>query len=383
MHNFDFLNPTKLIFGKDTIGRIGEEIRSGGVGKVLLVAGGGSIKKNGVYDQTVVSLRGAGVEWVEAWGVRPNPVLSKVREMIDFAKKEKVDAILAVGGGSVIDSGKAVAAGMYIDDVWQAFEARDQLVEKAMPLYSVLTISATGTEMNRYAVVTNEDQNKKWNIAGPALYPRVSIVDPSVQITLPWNQTVNGALDAMSHIMEYYFMGGKSETTLALDESLSRTIVKATDELKAKPDDYESRANLAWASTLALNGISGAGQGGGDWASHGIEHGISALYPEVAHGAGLGVVFPAWITYCQDADPELFKRWARNVWGAESTGGGVSAMKAKIKEWGAAVMLAELGVKRSRVRDIAVNTVEFGLTGVLKQLTEDDIVELLSLASPG
>jgi alcohol dehydrogenase YqhD (iron-dependent ADH family) len=272
---------------------------------------------------------------------------------------------------------------MYIDDVWKAFEARDQLVEKAMPLYSILTISATGTEMNRYAVITNEDQNKKWNVAGPALYPKVSIVDPSVQITLPWNQTVNGALDAMSHVMEYYFMGGRSETTLALDESLFRTIVKMTDELKSRPDDYESRANLAWAATLALNGISGAGQGGGDWASHGIEHAISALNPEVAHGAGLGVVFPAWITYCQDADPELFKRWARNVWGEESIEDGVSAMKAKIKEWGSPTTLAGLGVKRSQIRDIAVNAVEFGLTGALKQLNENDIVDLLSLASPG
>ena len=239
------------------------------------------------------------------------------------------------------------------------------------------------SEMNRYAVITNEDQNKKWNIAGPALYPKVSIVDPSVQITLPWNQTVNGALDAMSHVMEYYFMGGRSETTLALDESLFRTIVKVTDELKSRPDDYESRANLAWAATLALNGISGAGQGGGDWASHGIEHAISALNPEVAHGAGLGVVFPAWITYCQDADPELFKRWAGNVWGEENTENGVSAMKGKIREWGSPTTLAELGVKRSQIREIAVNAVEFGLTGVLKQLTEDDIVDLLSLASPG
>jgi alcohol dehydrogenase YqhD (iron-dependent ADH family) len=382
MHNFDFLNPTKLIFGKDTIGRIGEEIKSGGARKVLLIAGGGSIKKNGVYDQTVASLKDIGIEWVETWGVKPNPVLSKVREMIDLAKKEKVDAILAVGGGSVIDSGKAVATGMCIDDVWQAFEARDQLVEKAMPVYSVLTISATGTEMDQYAVLTNEEENKKWNIAGPALYPKVSIVDPSVQTTLPWDQTVNGALDAMSHIMEYYFIGGRSETTLALDESLFRTIVQMTDELKSKPDDYESRANLAWAATLALNGTSGAGQGGGDWASHGIEHGISALNPEVAHGAGLGVVFPAWITYCQDANPALFKRWAKNIWDAESVEDGVSAMKAKLKEWGAPTTLAELGVKRPQIRDIAVNTVEFGLTGAVKQLTEDDIVNLLSLASP-
>jgi len=310
MQNFDFMNPTKLVFGKNTMSRIGEEIKYGGYGKVLMIAGGGSIRKNGVYDQVTESLKASGIEWFEVWDVRSNPVLGKVREMIELAKQAECDAILSVGGGSVIDSGKTVSAGYYMDDIWQAFESQNPVME-ALPHYTVLTISATGSEMNMVAVLTNEKEKKKWAILGPALYPKVSIIDPSVQASLPWSQTVNGAVDALSHIMEYYFVGGESETTLALDESLSRTIIRMTDQLRENPDDYESRANLAWAATLAFNGISGVGQGMGDWASHGIEHSLSAVNPDIPHGAGLGVIFPAWIEHCQKQNPAIFKRWAK------------------------------------------------------------------------
>jgi len=381
VENFDLLNPTKLVFGRGTIARIGEEILAGGHKKVLLIAGGGSIKKNTVYDQVIASLKDSKIEWTETWGVKPNPVLSKVREMIKEAKESGAEALLAVGGGSVIDSAKAVAVGLYIDDVWQAFEAKKP-IEKAMPVYSVLTISATGTEMNQYAVVTNEEEKKKWNIGGPALYPKVSVVDPSVQATLPWNQAVNGALDTMSHIMEYYFMDGEAETALTLNESLLRSIIKMTDKLKLDPNDYDSRANLAWAATLALNGTSGAGQAGGDWACHGIEHAISAINPAVAHGAGLGVVTPAWIEYVQDTNPDIFRRWAENVWGGKDIKDGVVAMREKIKEWGNPTTLAEFNIKESQVEEIASNAVDFGLTGSLKVLTKEDIMEILLLASP-
>lgn len=382
MQNFDFHNPTKMIFGRDTVGRIGEEIRQGGCGKVILIAGGGSIRKNGVYDTVAESLQKAGISWTEAWGVKPNPVLSRVREMIRQAKDEKVEAVFAVGGGSVIDTAKTVAAGCLMEDVWQAFETKDP-VREALPLYTVLTISATGSEMNGYAVITHEQEKKKWNISGTALYPRVSIVDPSVQMSLPWRQTVNGALDAMSHIMEQYFMGLGAETTLAVNEALFRTILTVTDALEKNPRDYNNRASLAWAATLALNGISQAGQGTGDWATHGLEHGVSAFYPHVAHGAGLGVIFPAWITYCHEANPLIFKRWAKNIWGCDRVEEGVGAMKAKIKSWGAATTLRELGVDDSRLSAIAEVTLKYGMTGAVKTLTGEDMVRVLKLAEPG
>jgi alcohol dehydrogenase YqhD (iron-dependent ADH family) len=379
MQRFDFHNPTKLIFGHGTIARIGKEIRRDGAAKVLMIAGGGSIRRNGVYEAVAHSLDAAGIERVEAWGVRANPVLSKVRGMIATARAEGVDAVLGVGGGSVVDSAKAVAAGLFADDVWALFENRVPLTE-ALPIYTVLTLSATGSEMNQYAVLSNEAEKKKWNIFGPALHPRVSVLDPSVQMGLPWHQTVNGALDALSHIMEFYFMGGRSETTLAVDEGLSRAIIASTDRLMDNPDDYESRASLAWAATLALNGISGAGQGTGDWATHGIEHAVSAVSPEVAHGAGLGVIFPAWIEHCHAAEPWIFERWARNVWGAGDVLAGVAAMRAKIEEWGGATTLGELGIDAGQIDEIADNAVAFGITGAVKELDRADICDILQSA---
>ncbi|MFC1546179.1 iron-containing alcohol dehydrogenase [bacterium] len=379
MFNFEFHVPTKLIFGKETIHLIGTELQKDGIKKVLLSVGSGSIKNNGVYDEVVKSLEQNGIAWIECWGVQPNPVLSKVNEMIDIARKENVGAVLACGGGSVIDSAKAVCAGVYMDDIWQAFETKES-IQKALPLYTVLTLSAAGTEMNPNAVVTNEEQKKKYHISGPALYPKVSIIDPCVQMSLPWQQTVNGALDAMSHVMELYFIGGESETSLALDESLIRSIIKMTDSLKNNPGDYNSRANLAWAATLALNGTTEAGQNGGDWASHGIEHGVSAHYPEVAHGAGLGVVFPAWIEYCKNANPQIFNRWAKNVWNKETVEQGITAMKEKLKSWGTAVSLKELCVETSKFEAIADHTICYGSTGAVKKLTKEDILEILKIA---
>ena len=380
MQNFDFFNPTKLIFGKDTITRIGEEIKLNGHKKVFMIAGGGSIKKNGVYEQVIKSLKDTGIEWVVAWGVRANPVLSKVNEMIEGVKQFGCDSVLSVGGGSVIDSGKSVAAGYYVDNVWKLFESAEPVME-ALPHYTVLTISATGTEMNLAAVLTNEVEKKKWAMLGPALYPKVSILDPSVQASLPWNQTVNGAVDALSHIMEYYFVGGLSETTLALNESLSRTIIAMTDRLHDNPGDYESRANLAWAATLAFNGISGAGQGMGDWGVHGIEHSLSALYPDIAHGSGLGVIFPAWISCCSDENPELFKRWAKNIWGADDIKSGIRAMRSKISSWGGSTTLDELGVDENQIGAVAAKTIESGFTGwAVKSMSDNDIRHILNSA---
>ncbi len=378
MKNFTLHIPTRLIFGRGAIASIGTEIARDGHKFVLMIAGGGSIKRTGVYEQVVESLRNNDRRWEECWGVQPNPTLSKVREMIAQARRLGVDAVLAVGGGSVIDSAKAVAAGYYVDDVWELFE-KDEPVNRALPVYTVLTLSAAGSEMNPYAVITNEAEKKKWAIGGPALYPKASVVDPSVQVHLPWKQTVNGAVDSLSHIMEHYFLGG-GETTLAYDESLMRTIVQVTDRLQQAPTDYDARASLAWASTLALNGISGAGLGDGDWTTHALEHGLSGAHPEIAHGEGLAVLFPAWILYCQDANPALFARWAKAVWGAASVQDGVSAYRAKLRSWGAPITLKELGIKREELKELAELAWGVGNHGVVKPLEPEDFLRILELA---
>ena len=379
MDNFTFHNPTRIIFGKDAVGQIGGVIKEAGCKRVLLVAGGGSIRKNGVYDTVARSLTAAGLTWVEAWGVRPNPVLTKAREIIALAQKEKVDAVLAVGGGSVIDTAKSVAAGVFLPDIWAAFE-RQVEVTTALPIFVVLTMSGTGSEMDPLAVLTHEEDVKKWALRSPALFPVASIIDPTVQQSLPWHQTVNGAIDALTHVMEFYFLGTWEETTLALDESLMRSIIKMTHLLQQNPLGYEARANLAWAASLALNGLTGVGLREGDFATHRLETAMSAVFPQIAHGAGLGVLFPAWILYMKDYNPATFARWAREVWEAGSVEEGVSRMRRTFQGWDAPVTLEELGVSEADIPAIVAAALKVGVLGRLKELTPADLSAILRLA---
>ncbi len=378
MNDFNFYNPTKIIFGKDKISEIAKELVADKIGKVLLLAGGGSIKKNGVYEQTIDSLQKNKIEFVEMWGVQANPVLSKVNEAIAFARDNEVQAILAVGGGSVIDSAKAIAVGFYLDDVWMFMQRRVKAT-KALPIYTVLTISATGSEMNSGFVITNSETQQKWGGGSDLLYPKVSIIDPSVQFSLPWNQTVNGAIDALAHIMEYYFISEDNDVTLSLDEALMMSVIRATDKLQANPHDYNARASLAWSATLALNGISGIGMSGGDWACHIIEHGISALYPRVAHGAGLGVIFPAWIEFMAIRYPSKFTRWCK-VWGADNFIAALINMRTKLREWGNPISLRDLCIQKSDLKAIADKIMEFPSIGAMSKLNREDIEAILILA---
>jgi len=379
MDSFTFYNPTRIHFGTGMISLLGKELSSAGISKVLLVAGGGSIRKNGVYDQVVLSLDKYNIKWAEGWGVRANPELNKAIELIELARSKKVEAILAVGGGSVLDTGKASAAGFYLNELWNAFTRKEAIV-RALPLYTVLTLSATGSEMNGNAVITNTSEQKKWAISSPLLYPAVTIIDPSVQCSLPFNQTVNGALDATAHILEYYFADSKSKTTPSINEALLKTIVQVTDILKTNPCDLSSRGDLAWCATLALNGLSGIGMKGGDWACHQIEHAISALRPEIAHGEGLGVIFPAWIEYLSEKDPLSFQRWAKNVWNEETPSQAVKRFRDKICSWGAATSLRGLGLREQDLSDILEIVLYQKTVGSLFPLTAADIEALLMLA---
>lgn len=381
MDNFIFYNPTKLCFGKNTIQAIGSELAQRNYRKVLILAGGGSIKNNGVYSEAIESLKTNNIEWVELWGVRPNPELDHANKAIDICRKNNVDAILAIGGGSVIDEAKSIALGFYLDNLWDAFEGKVQ-PQKALPLFTILTISATGSEMNCGAVLSNEAEKKKWPVHSLLVYPAVSIIDPSKQTTLPWNQTVNGAIDALSHIMENYFAGSNQEATFAFDEALMKTIIKETNLLKTNPKDYDARANLAWSATAALNGMSGIGIRTGDWSSHMIEHGISALHPEIAHGAGLAIVYPAWIEYVQESNPDVFKRWSENVWHAESIEHAIGKMKDKYKSWSAPISLREVGITENEISQIAENATAIGngYVGVIRKLSTVDVVNILKIA---
>lgn len=382
MKNFDFHNPTRLIFGKDTIKDLGTYIKSYGDKKVLLLYGKGSIFKNGVYDTVITSLKENEIAYVEMSGVKPNPVLSKVRETVEFMKKEKVDAIVAVGGGSVLDTAKISAASYYYDgDPWDFYEGLVK-PEKALPIYGVLTISATGSEMNSGGVITNEDEKKKWGWGSKYTYPRLSIVDPSVQKSLPVNQTINGAVDTLSHVFEAYF-GGTKNTLMQdeLSEGIIRTVMDSVRILIKDPSDYDARAELAWAATLALNGLNGLGRVG-DWASHGIEHSVSAYY-DIAHGEGLSIVFPAWMAHVYHEDVDKFARLGEKVFHLE--GGdqeqkakeAIAAFKAFLKEIGAPVSLSERNIGDENLRAMAKNALLRGPLGSLKKLQEEDVYDIL------
>ncbi len=378
MENFIFENPTRLVFGRNTIGTVGTEIGAKGCRNLLLVAGGGSIRSNGVYERAIASLTSAGIQWSELWGVQPNPTLDKALEGVAEARKRKADGVLAIGGGSAIDTAKAIAAGVFLEDLWQAYEETVK-IERALPVFVILTLSATGTEMNHFAVLTDTAQRKKWGLGSRFFYPTVSIVDPTAQLSLPWEQTRNGAIDAMSHVMEFYFSARDQETALALDESLLRSIVVATDRLQQQPEDYASRANLAWAATLALNGVSGATMIG-DFMTHGLEHAVSAFYPQVAHGAGLGVIHPAWIEYMEPIYPATFARWARNVWSADGVKEGVARMRSCLQRWGAATRLRELGVAREQIPAMVASIPPSRRKTKLKEMELADLEAILYLA---
>lgn len=376
MHNFEFYNPTRVLFGRGTVPQIGAAAAGEGISRVLLVAGGGSIRENGVYQAVIQSLTAQGVDVVEGWGVRPNPDVDTARQLVQMARDQAVDGVLAVGGGSVIDTAKSVAAGVYLEDVWDCF-ARQNGPAKALPILVVLTISASGSEMDSWAVLTDREQHRKWRISSPALFPRVAIIDPSVQTSLPWRQTVNGAVAVLSHLCATYVVGSFEETTLALEESLMRSVVKMVDRLQADHADYGARANLAWAATLAMNGLSSSGIEDGDWSAWSIESAISALHPDVAHGAGMAVILPAWMTYLHDSNPGQFERWAASLWGAATVEQGIAAMKTAFQRWGAPATLSDLGVGAGELREIAFNALSQGPLGKLQTLTARDVVELL------
>lgn len=378
MNNFNFYNPTKIIFGRNSIEKIGIELSIHSYKCVMLLAGKGSIRNNGVYDQVAKSLKDNGVNFVEMWGVQANPTLEKVNEAVKFAHDNKVDAILAVGGGSVIDSAKAVAIGYYLDDVWQ-FMLRKVKATKALPIFTVLTMSATGSEMNSGFVITNSETQQKWDSGSNLLFPKVSIIDPTAQFSLPWEQTVNGGFDAIAHILEFYFSDSNAIATRAVNKALMRTIIAMLDRLKVNSKDYTARANLAWSATMALNGISGIGMNGGDWACHTIEHALSALYPKIAHGAGLGVIFPAWIEYMSMKHPDKFDDWFES-WGEENTIAALIAMRSKIRSWGNPVSLRDLCIHKEDLPTIVDKIMETPCIGNMSRFNREDVEAILLLA---
>lgn len=356
MQNFTFQNPTKIMFGRGTVPKLGAEAARAGR-KALLVYGGGSIKKNGVYDALTAALKAGGAEIAEHPGVKPNPVLSHVRAGVEKARAEGCDFVVAAGGGSVIDEAKAIAAGVkYGGDVWDFFCGKADPKE-ALPLFTALTIPATGSEMNAGCVVTNEETKQKYSAHSPLLFPRASALDPETTLTLPRRQVAYGAVDALAHIIEGYFTTRDRDAAVTdeLVHALARSIVASTDRILADGADYGARASMMWSATLALNGLPTCGYAGMNFINHAIEHALSALY-DIAHGAGLAIVMPAWFKHHLETDgPGRLEKFGRAVFGVRTAEEAIAAFEAFFRKAGAPVRLPEAGIPAADIPQIASN----------------------------
>lgn len=385
MLNYEYQNRTALIFGKDTHKTVGERIKPY-ADKVLLHYGGGSIKRNGVYDDVVQSLHVAGVEFVELGGVEPNPKLSLVRKGIELCRKEHIGFILAVGGGSVIDSAKSIAAGVpYDGDVWDFYSGTE--IKCALPVATVLTIPATGSESSFNAVLTNEELHLKVGIGNNLLRPVFSILNPQICTTLPKNQIANAAFDMMSHIMERYFTNTtKTEVIDGLAESLLRTIMREALIVYNNPTDYDAWCELVEAGNLAHNGQMGLGRVE-DWSNHGMEHEMGAIY-DCAHGAGLAVTTLAWMRYIYKKHLPMFVQFAVNVMGCQGSFrepeklayAGIEALEEFCKKLDLPIKMGQLGIDDTNFEIMAEKCTNGGTLGEFEKLTKDDVVAIYKLA---
>ena len=386
MLNFNYYSPTEFVFGRGAEERAGEMIRKRGGTKVLVHFGGGSAIRSGLMDRVTASLDAAGLPYITLGGVQPNPRSSLVYRGIELARAEGVDFILAVGGGSVIDSSKAIALGVpYEGDFWDFFCGKAK-PERALGVGGVLTLAAAGSEGSKSCVITQEDGGFKRGCGNELNRPKFALMNPEVTYTLPAYQTACGATDMMAHVLERYFTNEKGvDLTDRLCEAVLSAVIKAAPVAIAEPDNYEARAQLMWASTLAHNDSCGLGREG-DWASHQIEHELSARY-DVAHGAGLAVVFPAWMRYQLDHDPMRFAQLAVRVWGCdmdfehpEKTGlEGIERYEQFLKSIGMPTRLSDMGVNPADIPAMAEKCKRnnAGKLGFFRPLDTGDIAKIL------
>ncbi len=392
MNNFVFYSPTEFVFGKATEMQVGALARKHGARKVMIVYGGGSVVRSGLLDRVKQSLQEAGIEYCLIGGVQPNPVDTKVYEGIEFCRREQADMLLPVGGGSVIDTAKAIAAGaLYEGDFWDFYIGKAK-VTKALKVAVVLTIPAAGSEGSGNTVITKLDGLQKLSLRVPeVLRPVFSIMNPELTYTLPPFQTACGVADMMAHIMERYFTNTQEvEVGDRLCEGTLMAIINEAPKAMRNPEDYGARANLMWAGMIAHNGTCGVGCEE-DWASHFLEHEISAIYG-VTHGAGLSVIFPAWMTWMVEHNVGKIAQYAVRVWGVPESEDkkavaleGIGKLKAFFSSLGLPVTFKELGVENPDIDRLAdsLHRNKGELVGNYVKLTKQDSREIYHLACAG
>lgn len=387
MENFQYYTPTKIIFGRGAEEQTGQLAAEQGCKKVLVHYGGGSVVRSGLLERIYRSLDAVGISYVSLGGVVPNPRLSLVYEGIRLARKEQVDFILAVGGGSVIDSAKAIGYGVANEgDVWDFYEKR-RMAKACLPIGVVLTIAAAGSEMSDSSVITKEEGWLKRGYSSNYARARFAVMNPELTMTLPKYQTASGCVDIMMHTMERYFNHSENmEMTDGISEHLLRTVMKNAKILMNEPDNYQARAEVMWAGSLSHNGLTGCGTGGGDWASHQLEHELGGMF-DVAHGAGLAAVWGSWARYVMDAAPERFAKFAVNVMGVEpeaekikTAQKGIEAMEDFYRALDMPVCIGDMGIElaEEQMRELAEKCSHFGkrTIGCIKKLDQEDMYQI-------
>ncbi|HHU63450.1 MAG TPA: iron-containing alcohol dehydrogenase [Clostridiales bacterium] len=386
MKNFIFFNPARILFGKGQLAGLADEIKRLDCKRILVVSGRGSVKRIGLYDKVISILKDMGLIFFELEGIHPNPRLADVRRGIDICKRNNVDFILAVGGGSVIDAGKAIAAGAVCQrDIWDYFAKRYE-IEGALPLGDILTLAATGTEMNGNAVITNWETKDKLSIGSSHLIPKFSILDPEYTYSVPKDQTVYGIVDIMAHVFEAYF-SPTPNTPLhdRIAEGIMTTLVENAYKVLDNLKDYDARANIMWCGSMALNGLIGTGKEE-DWATHDIEHEVSAIY-DIPHGGGLAIIFPNWMKYVLDEGVDKFVQYAQRVWNVQDNGQGdreialegIQRTREFFDHLGAPSTLKDYGIGHENIDVMAQKAVRFGPIGGYKKLYKEDVANILKM----
>lgn len=387
MVNFRFYNPTKIIFGKDNYKEIGNILKEYGKKKVLMVYGGKSLKASGVYDQVVASLKEADVVFFELGGVKPNPRLSLVHTGIEIARKEQVDMVLAVGGGSVIDTAKAIAAGYYYEgEVWNLYITEKQ-PEKVLDVGVILTIPAAGSESSDGSVITNEETLMKCSCCTDLFFPKFAILDPQLCYTLPDSQISAGGSDILAHVMERYFVpDDHHDFSDRMCEAAMISLIENLPKVLKNKQDYDAWCEIMWIGNVAHNSLLGKGKRD-DWGSHNIEHQLSAYY-DIAHGAGLAIIFPAWMKYVWKEKPEMMEQYALRVWNVCPEGKtreevileGIERTEEFYHSIGLKTRLSEVGIDDKDFREMAQKAVFMGPLGNFKKLYEEDVLNIYRLA---
>lgn len=384
MYNFTMQIPTRIHFGKGMISHL-SELKAYGT-KVLLVYGGGSIKKNGIYDRAISILQDAGLTVSELSGVEPNPRIETVRKGVEICRAEHVDMVLAIGGGSTIDCAKVIAAGArYEGDAWDLVLDAEK-IQAALPIFDVLTLSATGTEMDPFAVISDLTKNEKWGTGSPYMVPTMSVLDPTYTYSVSAKQTAAGTADMMSHTMENYFSMEHADCQKFMAEGLLRTMIKNGPIALREPDNYDARANLMWAATHAINGVVGDGCSPA-WCVHPMEHELSAFY-DITHGEGLAILTPAWMEHILNDDTlDMFTAFARNVWGLTGEDdyalahAGIDALRHFFFDtMGMPANLRAVGISNEKHFEVMAQKACDGSKGSFVALTKQDIIEIFRAA---